>query len=62
VLRAILLTAVRCVEVCQVLGLRVLKTLGIERNRTADSRMVLTERETDAQYCMYQQCTVLWCD
>ena len=33
-------------EVCQVLGLGVLK-VGIEWNRTADSRMVLTERETD---------------
>jgi len=31
-------------EVCQLLCLGVLKKLGIEWNRTADSRMVLTER------------------
>ena len=41
---AILWTEVRCVEVCHVLGLGVLKKLGIEWNRTTDSRMVLTER------------------
>ena len=32
-------------EVCQVLGLGVLKKLGIEWNRTAHSRMLLTDRQ-----------------
>jgi hypothetical protein len=68
-LSAILWTAVRRVEVCQVLGLGVLKKVGIEWNRTADSRMVLNERQDSSllrEICFrwhsivwHQHCTVV---
>jgi hypothetical protein len=44
-LHAILWTRVGCAEVCQVFCLGMLRKLGIEWNRRADSRMVLTERQ-----------------